>query len=79
MLIIMSVLILLFHQVLESSTMPTLDKVLAPSSWMTYSALEERQELSTVQGAPVQELGTLTSAEDILMMLDCDVWQVCSN
>ena len=70
MLIIMSALILLFHQVLESSTMPTLDKVLVPSSWMTYSALDERQELSTVQGAPVQELGTLTSAGDILMMLD---------
>ena len=70
MLIIMSALILLFHQVLESSTMLTLDKVLAPSSWMTYSALEERQELSTVQGAPVQELGMLTSDGDILMMLD---------
>ena len=50
--------------------MPTLDKVLAPSFWMTYSALEERQELLTVQGVPVQELGTLTPAEDILMMLD---------
>ena len=62
--------ILLFHQVLVFSTMPTLGKGLVPSSWMTYSALEERQELSTVQGAPVQELVTLTSAEDILMMLD---------
>ena len=64
----------LFHtlcsQVLQFSTMPTLDKDLAPSFWMTYSALEERQELSTVQGAPVQELGMLTSVGDILMMLD---------
>ena len=37
---------------------------------MTCSALEERQELLTVQGALVQELVTLTSAGDILMMLD---------
>ena len=50
--------------------MPTLDKVLVPSSWMTYSVRDERQELSTVEGAPVQELGMLTSAGDILMMLD---------
>ena len=70
MLILICATILLIHQVLESSTMPTLDKVLAPSSWMTCSALEERQELLTAQGAPVQELGMLTSAGDILMMLD---------
>ena len=50
--------------------MPTLDKVLAPFFWMTCSALEERQELSTVQGAAAQELVTLTPAGDILMMLD---------
>ena len=50
--------------------MPTLDKDLAPSSWMICSALEGRQGLSTVQGAQLQELVMLTSAEDILMMLD---------
>ena len=66
----MCTIILLFHQVLKSSTMPTLDKDLAPSSWMTCSALEERQGLLTVQGAPAQELGTLTFAGDIWMMLD---------
>ena len=56
--------------------MHTLDKDLAPSSWMICSALDERQGLSTVQGAPVQELVTLTPAGDIWMMLDCDVWRV---
>ena len=56
--------------------MPTLDKDLVPSSWMICSALDERQGLSTVQGAPVQELGMLISVGDIWMMLDCDVWRV---
>ena len=50
--------------------MPTLDKDLVPSSWMICSALDERQGLSTVQGAQLQELVMLTSAGDILMMLD---------
>ena len=50
--------------------MRTLDKDLAPSSWMICSVLDERQGLSTVQGAQLQELVMLTSAEDILMMLD---------
>ena len=59
--------------------MPTLDKGLAPSSWMTYFALEERQGLSTVQEVPVQELVTLTPAGDILMMLDFDVLRVHLN
>ena len=56
--------------------MRTLDKDLVPSSWMICSVLEGRQELSTVQGAQLQELVMLTSAGDILMMLDCDVWRV---
>ena len=56
--------------------MPTLDKDLVPSSWMICSALEGRQGLSTVQGAPVQELVILTPAGDIWMMLDCNVWRV---
>ena len=59
--------------------MPTLDKDLAPSFLMTCSAREERQGSLTVQGAPVQELGTLTPAGDILMMLDLNVWRVCTN
>ena len=59
--------------------MPTLDKDLAPSSWMTCSALEERQELLTVQGAPVQELGMLTFAVATLMMLDWDAKRVNTN
>ena len=70
MLRLMCSVILLFHQVLGFSTMPTLDKDLVPSSWMICSALDERQGLSTVQGAQLQELVMLTSAEDILMMLD---------
>ena len=76
MLRLMCSVIHLFHQVLGFSTMRTLDKDLAPSSWMICSALEGRQGLLTVQEVPVQESGTLTSAGDILMMLDCDVWQV---
>ena len=56
--------------------MPTSDKDLGPSSWMICSALEGRQGLLTVQEAPLQELVMLTSAGDILMMLDCDVWRV---
>ena len=60
----------MYFQVLQFSTMPTLDKDLAPSSWMICSALQERQGLLTVQGAAVQELVTLISAGDILMMLD---------
>ena len=59
--------------------MPTLGKGLVPSSWMTCSALEERQELSTVQGAPVQELVTLTFAVATLMMLDSDAKRVNTN
>ena len=55
---------------MKRSPMPTLDKDLAPSFWMTYSALEERQDLSTAQEVLVQELVTLTPAGDILMMLD---------
>ena len=58
--------------------MRTLDKDLAPSSWMICSALEGRQELSTVQEAPLQELVTLTPAGDIWMMLDFDVLRVCT-
>ena len=58
--------------------MRTLDKDLAPSSWMICSALEGRQGLSTVQGAPLQELVMLTPAGDILMMLDFDVLRVCT-
>ena len=69
MLRLMCSVILLFHQVLGFSTMPTLDKDLAPSSWMICSALDERQGSSIVQGVPVQELVTLTPAGDILMML----------
>ena len=76
MLRLMCSVILLFHQVLGFSTMRTLDKDLVPSSWMICSALEGRQGLLTVQGAQLQELVMLTSAEDISMMLDCDVWQV---
>ena len=58
--------------------MRTLDKDLAPSSWMICSPLEGRQELSTVQEAPLQELVTLTPAGDIWMMLDFDVLRVCT-
>ena len=59
--------------------MLTLDKVWAPSSWMTCFALEVKQELLTVQGILLQELGTLTPAGDILMMLDLNVWRVCAK
>ena len=58
------------EMVLQSSTMPTLDKVLALSSWMTYSALDERQDLLTVQRVSAKELRLMTSAVATLMMLD---------
>ena len=59
--------------------MPTLDKDLVPSSWMTCSALDERQDLLTVQEVSAKELGLMTFAVAILMMLDWDAKRVNTN
>ena len=53
--------------------MHTLARALVLSSWMTCSAQEEKQDLLTVQ---VVEWATLTTAMDMLMMLEYNVNQV---
>jgi len=50
-----------------------LARALVLSSWMTCSAQEEKQDLLTVQ---VVEWATLTTAMDMLMMLEYNVNQV---
>ena len=59
--------------------MPTLDKDLVPSSWMTCSVLEQRQDLLTVQEVSAKELGLMTIAMATLMMLDWDAKRVNTN
>ena len=49
--------------------MPTLAVALAPSFWMTYCVLVLRQDLLTVQGLPVRELGHMTSVQEAMVKM----------